>query len=300
MGEKRKTDWIKLLTLALCAALLIVNFWQGTRLRDLEQDVWNAENSVMDSIIRLDGRVGSLRSDFEKANHLIQDWSHTVAVDRERKSLDVEIAVTLKEWGEDTAVELLWSNLNGGGQGAVPASGDGSGRFTGTFGLPVSELLGEYTLEAVIRGGGVRRREDLGRLGDFAGLLPVQCNGWGVGGPEYTRDADKNGVLTVESCEVELGPMETLPQLSGQVFRLRRGGEAAAEAAAMFGDRINRYTCAGLSAEAGIGDSFLLTFFCRDGSGLGYEFCLQGWTVGEEGIRVQAAPEAGWPKITWD
>ena len=94
MEEKRKTDWMKLLTLALCAVLLIVNFWQGMRLRDLEQDVWNAQNSVMDSVSRLDGRLGSLRSDFEKANNLIQDWNHTVGVDRERKSLDVEIAVT--------------------------------------------------------------------------------------------------------------------------------------------------------------------------------------------------------------
>lgn len=300
MEEKRKTDWMKLLTLVLCAVLLIVNFWQGTRLRDLEQDVWNAQNSVMDSVSRLDGRVGSLRSDFEKANNLIQDWNHTVGVDRERKSLDVEIAVTLKEWGEDTAVELLWSNLNGGGQGAVPASGDGTGCFAGTLDLPLSGVSGEYTLEAVIWSGGVRRREDLGRLGDFAGLLPVQCNGWGVGGPEYTRDADKNGVLAMASCEAELGPMETLPQLSDQVFRLRRGGEVAVEATAVFGDRINHFTCGELSAEARIGDSFLLTFFCRDGSGLGYEFYLQGWTIGEDGIRVQAVPEAGWPKLTWD
>lgn len=47
------------------------------------------------------------------------------------------------------------------------------------------------------------------------------------------------------------------------------------------------------------GDVLTWTFFCRDESGIGYEFFLREWTV-EEYDLVQNAPELEWPKLTWD
>ena len=133
-------------------------------------------------------------------------------------------------------------------------------------------------------------------------LLPVQCYGWGVGGPNYARNPDKTGALTVTHCEAELMGYEkrALPQLSEQVFRLRRNGEIAVEKTAMYGETINQYTCEEVSSEAQIGDELILTFFCRDESGLGYEFFLDCWAIDDNGIGARRAPAADWPRLTWD
>ena len=151
---------------------------------------------------------------------------------------------------------------------------------------------------------GLRKEEDLFRWDSASMLLPVQCFGWGSGGPDYTRNPDKTGTLTVSGCEVNLSGFEgraDLPQLSDQVFRLRRNEEIAAEGTAMYGDTIDRYTCEELSAEARSEDRILLTFFCRDESGLGYEFFLNGWSIDENGLKdTVPAPGADWPRLTWD
>ena len=102
-----KRDWTRNLILALCVVLLILSLGQRRRITDLEQDVWNAQNSVMDNVSRLEGQVASLRSDLEKADHLVLDWNYTPALNREKRGLDVAVTVKLKEWTEDTALELL-------------------------------------------------------------------------------------------------------------------------------------------------------------------------------------------------
>ena len=47
------------------------------------------------------------------------------------------------------------------------------------------------------------------------------------------------------------------------------------------------------------GDVLTWTFFCRDESGIGYEFFLREWTVEEHNL-VQNAPGLEWPKLPWD
>lgn len=42
-----KRDWIRNLILALCVVLLILSLGQRCRISDLEQDIWNAQNSVI-------------------------------------------------------------------------------------------------------------------------------------------------------------------------------------------------------------------------------------------------------------
>lgn len=299
--KKKRWNW----TVVLCVVLLGLNLWQGKRISDLEQDIWNAQNSVMDNVNRISQQFSSLGSELESANDLVREWSYVSAVNKERRSLDIEISLVLKEWQADTAVELLvmrpsWSDSNAG-ETAVPLSGDGAGTFAGTVPLTPRGLSGEYTLDAVITNGGTQRRESLGWLGDVTGLLPIQCYGWGVGGPNYTRNADQSGVLTVTSCEAELtGQDGSPPELTDQAFRLRRNGNIMAEKTAMFGSTIEQYTCEELSAEAGIGDEFLLSFFCRDESGLCYEFCLCRWSIDENGLGEIAEPEENWPQLTWD
>ena len=125
---ERKQDWMRGLTLALCVVLLILSFGQRRRISDLEQDVWNAQNSIMDNVSSLEAQVASLRSDLENADNLVLDWSYTPALNRERRGLYVEVTVKLKEWTEDTALELLWTSMGStNSKGSLPMVYDGTG-----------------------------------------------------------------------------------------------------------------------------------------------------------------------------
>lgn len=300
MEEKRA--WTRGLTLALCVVLLGVDLWQVRQISDLRGQLGSVETNLQMETRRLDERVQDVQRTVRDAGALVQDWGYAPSVDAAKRCLSVEVWVALKEWGKEDSVEVLWTDQREGGEGSARLLGGGAGRFSGTLELPLAGYR-EFTLAAVIRSADSQRREDLGYLGGTPGLLPVQCFGWGTGGPNYTRDADKNGTLTVSGCEVNLTGFEggaDLPQLSGQAFRLRRNGETAAEPTAMYGDTIDRYACEELSSEARVGDEFILTFYCRDENGLGYEFFLEGWSIDENGLGDGLAPEADWPKLTWD
>lgn len=301
MEGKKKTDWMKFLTLALCVLLLIVNFWQGKRLEHLESRISEAQMNIMADIRSVESTV---YSQLQEMDRLVQSWNYTPSVNMEKRCLDLEVSAVLKEWREDTAADLLWIGDGGTvGEGSAPLSGDGKGNFTGVLEIPLDRGLLEFGLNLVTRDGEGQRRENLGVVYGTDELLPVRCFGWGSGGPDYTRYADKNGTLTVTGSEVNLTGFEgrpALPQLSGQVFRLRRNGNVAVEKTAMYGETIGQYTCEELSSEARIGDEIILTFFCRDESGLGYEFYLYGWSIDEGGISERVDKEADWPALTWD
>lgn len=301
MDEKKNR--IQVITLVLCMLLLGLNLWQLRRISDLQGQLARTESNLQTETRRLDERIQSIQRTAAEADLLVQDWTYTSSVNRETRSLDVAVSVTLKEWREDTAAELLWTNENGNGEGdGVPLSGDGTGVFTGTMELPLTGLSGENTLDVKIINGGTQRRENLGYLGDTSMLLPVQIYSYGIVGPTLETRASRPGAVTVSDCDVNLEGFrgESLPDLSGQVFRLRRNGEIAAEETAMYGETIGHYTSEKMSVEVQPGDELELTFFCRDNSGLGYEFSLRSWTVNESGVGEQASPEESWPRLTWD
>lgn len=299
MGETKKRRWNW--TLVLCVILLAVNLWQGKRISDLEQDIWNAQNSVVNQVSQLSGQVSSLRYNMAHAEDQVLDWEYTTSVNKEQRVLDVTVDLSLKEWSVDTAVWVNWTSLPDGRTGSEPLRGGRSGHLTGTLKLPVGGRR-EYALEAVIQNGESQRLEDLGYLGDTTTLLPVQCYSYGVGGPTLSRYASRPDLLTISDCDVNLEGCkgEPLPDLSNQVFRLRRNGEIAEETAAMYGETIGQYTCEEMSIEDQPGDEMELTLFCRDESGLGYEFFLRRWSIGENGVEEQALPEESWPRLSWN
>lgn len=295
MDGKKRWNW----TVVLCLILLLVNLWQLRRISELEQDVWNAQNSVMDNINGMDRRLSSLRSELESADDLVRDWSYTTAINKEKRGLDVKISVVLKEWqaGAGTAVTLLWKDeYDNGGEDLLPLSGNGAGTFTGTLKLPLSGLLGGYSLDVIIENDKTERRESLGYLGDISTLLPVRCQAWSLSGPTYQK-----GVFTLSSCTADVyGQSKKVPEIKDAVFRLMRNGEVVSERAAARRDWENDYECGEeLSAEYQDGDELTLTFFCRDGDGLGYEFFLRGWRI-TAGAPEDFAPDLDWPKLTWD
>lgn len=299
MEEKRR-DWKKIAAVAFCAVLLGLNLWQLRQISDLRGQLQSVETNLQMETRRLDERVQAVQRAAQEAYAEVLDWEYTTAVNKEQRVLDVTVDLSLKEWSVDTAVWVNWTSLPDGKTGSEPLRG-GSGHFTGTLKLPVGGRR-EYTLEAVVQNGESQRLEDLGYLGDTTTLLPVQCYSYGVGGPTLSRYASRPDLLTISDCDVNLEGCkgEPLPDLSNQVFRLRRNGEIAEETTAMYGETIGQYTCEEMSIEIQPGDEMELTFFCRDNSGLGYEFSLRSWTVNESGVGEQASPEESWPKLTWD
>ncbi len=294
-----KRDWMKTATLVLCAVLLGVNLWQGKRLSELERDVRNAQNSIKDDVRELHS---GLSSQLERADRLIQDWDYTTAVDMEKRCLQVDISVTLKKWREDTVVEVVRTSIDGsGGEDSVTLFNGGKGTFTGVLELPLTTGAAEIILEANIQNGDANRRERLGGLGNAAGLLPVQCTGWGSSGPVYEKDTDQMGRVILPDCEANLySRYQEVPATTENAFRLARNGETVAEQAAELdgGGSWATYICGELSAECQTGDALTLTFLCRDGDGLGYEFFLDSWTVDEGGLTETGFEDVP-PKLTW-
>lgn len=295
-----KKSRIQVLTLVLCLLLVSLNLWQLRRISDLRGALQSAETNLLMETRRLDERLMAVQQAVRDADKLVQDWEiRSLEADPSSRSLRAEVSLRLKEWREDTQVRL--TVIQGTDTREAVMTGNG-GQYAAAVEIPVNSR--EVRLLASVSAEGLRKEEDLFRWDSASMLLPVQCFGWGSGGPDYTRNADKTGTLTVSGCEVNLSGFEgraDLPQLSDQVFRLRRNEEIAAEGTAMYGDTIDRYTCEELSAEARSGDRILLTFFCRDESGLGYEFFLNGWSIDENGMKdTVPAPGADWPKLTWD
>lgn len=292
MDRKRKR--VQVLTLVLCLLLLIVNLWQGKQLERLERRINETQMNIMADIRSMESTV---YSQLQEADKLVQNWKIVSAEpDRASRSLRVEVSLSLKEWREDSAAELLWYDENdGGGGGSVPLSGDGTGTFAGRLELPLDGAGTDIGLGLVTRDGGVRRREELGLLGSVSELLPVRCDFQaGRTQAEYMKD-----VFTVYECGAELytNSLET----EGHVFRIRRNGDVAAEQAAEPGDRLDSYFCGRLSSAVRPGDEMALTFFCRDENGLGYEFLLQSWVAVEERDVAPGSPEwTSWPRLTWD
>lgn len=294
-----KKNRIQILTLALCLLLVSLNLWQLRLILDLQEQLARTETNLQMETRRLDERVVAVQRAVRDADKLVQDWEVvSVSPDAEAQCLRAEVSLRLKEWREDTQVQLT---ANQGPDTREATMTGGGGRYTGTLEFPVNSR--EIRLSARINAEGLRKEEELSGWESASMLLPVQCYGWGFGEPDYARNEDKTGTLTVTGCDVNLSGFEgraDLPQLSEQTFRLRRNEEIAAEGTAMCGETIDRYTCEELFAEAQIGDRILLTFFCRDENGLGYEFFLDGWEIDKNGIKDAIAPETDWPRLTWE
>lgn len=294
-----KKDRIQILTLVLCLLLAGLNLWQLRRISDLRGELRSVETNLQMETRRLDERLVAVQKAVRDADKLVQDWEVvSVSPDAEARCLRAEVSLRLKEWREGTRV--LLTAIQGSDTRHAVMTG-GGGQYTGVVELPVSSR--EVRLAVQVSAEGFQKEEELSGWESASMLLPVQCYGWGFGEPDYARNADKSGTLTVTGCEVNLSGFEgraDLPQLSEQTFRLRRNEEIAAEKTAMYGETIDRYTCEELFAEAQIGDRILLTFFCRDENGLGYEFFLDGWEIDENGIKDAIAPETDWPRLTWE
>ena len=293
--EKNGRDWIKLLTLTLCAVLLFVNFQQGRRLEELERQVSDAQIAIMDDIRNMES---SVYRQMEEANTLVRDWEYSTSVNENRWLL-VDLSVTLKEWQADTVAELLWSSGNASmREGYVPLLGDAAGRFRGTLELPLSEFSGDLQFDVKIVNGEVQRRERLGGWQDVAMLLPLQISSSGYGGPEY-----QNGIFSVDNyCLYLINRVGEPAAAEEPVYFLQRNGVTVWEAEAAALEEGGYFTDGTAEAEGQAGDTMALFFTCRDAEGLRYTFPLESWEIiegGEDRDIRHTAPAAS-PMLSWD
>ena len=301
-----KNNWIQYLSFALCAVMLITIIVQGKKLDEYQIQV----NSQIESLKwSVDDDIQSLRyyidSQLEKADKIIGSYELTPSgIDKNNHYLKVKVSLSLKEWYEDSKVELI-ATLNQQ-EIRVDMNGDGAGEFNGEISLPVEGDMRIY-LSTLITGGGTTKKEDIGGWGNLSMLLPLQNSGGGWSGPEY-----RNGVMSSQfsiSIRGFNGAMLRVYEEQGvptsvqnPEFHVYKNGELAQQIPAIASSPEDQLRiAAGLEPESHveiseitysvgpdwnieceIGDVIDIHFVCRDNYGLGYDFFVQSWKVESE------------------
>lgn len=301
-----KNNWIPYLSIALCAVMLIIVIVQGKKLDEYQSQVNNQIESLRRSV---NDDMQSIRyyvdNQLENADKLVSSYElRPSGIDKDNHLLKAEVSVLLKEWYEDTEVELIATvgqqNVN------IDMNGDGTGAFRGQISLPV-EGNNEVFLCTQISGGGLTKKEELGGWGNFSMLLPLQNSGGGWSGPEY-RDGvmrsqfsvsirgfangmlkvyeDQDGPASVQNPEFHIyknGALEqTLPAIAGSQednIRIAAGLEPEVRAER---SEITYSVGDEWSIECETGDVIDIHFICHDEYGLGYDFFFQSWKAESE------------------
>lgn len=301
-----KNNWIQYLLFVLCAIMLIIIIAQEKKLDEYQIQV---NNEIQTLKMSVNDDIQSIRyyidNQLENADKLVSSYKlKPSGIDKDNHFLKAEVSVSLKEWYEDTEVELIATvgqqNVN------VDMNGDGTGIFSAQISLPV-EGSNAVFLCTQISGGGLTKKEELGGWGDLSMLLPLQNSGGGWSGPEY-RDGvmssqfsvsirgfegrmlkvyeDQDGPASVQNPEFHIyknGELEqTLPAIAGfpeDNIRIAAGlePELRAERSEITYSVGNEW-----SIECETGDIIDIHFVCQDEYGLGYDFFFQSWKAESE------------------
>ena len=301
-----KNKWMQYLSFALCVVMMIIIIVQGKKLEEYQTQV----NGQMQSLrMSLNDDIQSLRyyidNQMEKADKVVSSYELTPSgIDKNTHFLKVAVSLSLKEWYEDSKVELI-ATLNQT-KIEVGMNSDGAGGFRGEISLPLEGDTPIY-LSAQISGGGMIRKEDIGGWGNLSMLLPLQNSGGGWSGPEY-RDGVMSSQFSI-SIRGFNGEMLRVYEEQGvptsvqnPEFHIYKNGELAQRIPAIASSaEDNLRIAAGLEPEARVeiseitysvgtdwniecevGDVIDIHFVCRDNYGLGYDFYVQSWKVESE------------------
>ena len=283
-----KKNALQIITLILCAVLLVMNVRQGRKLEEYKSQL-SAEISNKYSMLYndLEGVSSRIERKLEEGAQLVADYGlEPVGMNKVSRSLQADVVVTLKEWGADTAVELL-AKLDGK-ETVLPMTASGSGEFACALEVPAEQNC-ELWLDVTITSGGMTRREQLGGWSELSMLLPVQMRSWGGSSPVY-----ENGLLNIGHHSGDLEGRNGAPAKASDVcYRLYVNGEKVKEEA----------RCENWLQECAGGDEVRLTLFCRDEYGLGYEFTMMEFVCDENangGTGAIAGEGTVSPILSWD
>lgn len=306
-----KKNWMQAVTLALCALLLGLTLWQNRRIADLEQEIWAVRSNAEQNYQSIRGDFYQLSSELEEMNKHVRTWElRPAGIDR--SGLLAELSLTLKEWSEDTEVQVTVSR--GDSRQNLPLSSHGDGTFSASalFPLETGESGEEIQLAAAIRQDGTSFQEQLGGWEDISMLLPVQIDSWGGGHPLY-----QDGVLSASSWPDAhfRGPNGGPAEVSDTELRLYRNDRLELTRPAVYDPETGN--CASVleggedpwQVECRDGDTVRVDLFCRDQYGLGYTFTLSGWEIGSGQDYVTGVNHGGAigvvgpyasPVLSWD
>ena len=298
-----KNSWIQYFSLALCAVMLIIVIVQGRKLEEYQSQVNNQVESIRRSV---NDDMQSIRyyvdNQLKKADKLVSSYElKPSGIDKDNHSLKAEVSVLLKEWYEDTEVELIATV--GQQNVTIDMNGDGTGSFSGQISFPV-EGNNEVFLSTQISGGGLTKKEELGGWSDFSMLLPLQSSGGGWSCPEY-RDGVMSSQFSISirgfgNEMLQVYEEQGIPaSVQNPEFHVYKNGELEQRLPAIASSpEDNIRIAAGLepemraqiseitysvgpdwNIECEVGDVIDIHFVCQDNYGLGYDFFLQSWKV---------------------
>ena len=301
-----KNNWMQYLSLALCAVMLIIIIAQGKKLDEYQTQV---NSQIQSSRMSLNDDIQSLRyyidNQMEKADKVVSSYELTPSgIDKNNHFLKVAVSLSLKEWYEDSKVELI-AMLNQT-KIEVDMNGDGAGGFRGEISLPLEGDMPIY-LSAQISGGGMIQKEDIGGWGNLSMLLPLRNSGGGWSGPEY-RDGVMSSQFSISirgfgNEMLQVYEEQGIPaSVQNPEFHVYKNGEFEQRLPAIAGSpEDNLRIAAGLEPEmraqiseitysvgddwnikCEVGDVIDIHFVCYDKYGLGYDFFLQSWKAQNE------------------
>lgn len=277
---------VAILSLLMSAVLLFVLWRQNEQLDRLESDLQRLEQQLHEVEYAVQDIPGRLTQAMEAAEQPVQDWElRPSGINQTERTLEADVVLRLKEWSEETTVEL--TAVVGQYTYTTVLPINGAGLCTGRIDIPISERC-PVSLDVVVTSGGVKALQDLGSWEDISMLLPVQTRSWGGTTPRFTE-----GMLVIQNYSADFENMDDEPasvqDLSYRLYvndRLVQEGEE----------------CRDWKVACKPGDVYRLTAFCRDEYGLGYEFPLNEERIGAAGAMETIPWEAGerYPVLTWD
>lgn len=283
-----KKNWIAVLSLALnvllVAQLVVFGGKLETTERNLRNQINDVESALQASVYNIERRV---QSGIEEASKKILDYElQPVGIDKEAQTLEADIVLRLREWSEDTTVQLIAVVGRDTFITLLPANV--LGNCVGQISIPLNQQT-EVKLQAVITSGSTTTREELGGWGDISMLLPIQVNSWGGSVPRF-----QNGTLLIDQYEGCLeNPDGQIVEGINTCYRLYVNGRMVRE----------EELCQGWEHPCKLGDEIRITLSCQDEFGLGYEFVLYEGVCIEDG-NTQDAAEVGSgsvsPILTWN
>ena len=276
-----KNNWMQLITICLCIALLATVIVQGRQIEAYQQEMKHRLSNLTDSLSReIQYITDDVRRELEEAGRVVEDYGiEVIGLDHENRSLEAEISLRLKRWYEDTEVQLLMTV--GEELVNVYPGPEGGGTWSAIVNLP---LEGDCYIEAeaIISGGGMTTGERLEAWGNIAMLLPLYQSGGGWSAAEY-----RDGVMYWDFY-IGVGNMDgTFAPVYQPEFRTYRNGQLVhtlpANPYPYGGEMSGEYAPnRDWSVACGPGDVIELRFRCVDEFGLGYDFAFQNWLVEEE------------------
>lgn len=287
-----KKNWMQVATFCLCCVLLVVTVVQGWQIRNLQRQMENKLEHEMDSlhdqiVYGIQDVSNNMEWYFEEANRVFAECSlQPSGVDKESRSLLVEVSLALKEWHEDT--EVVLSSKTGAEeetwQQFLPTVSEGNGRYSGQIPLPL-DSDGVLSLEALVIGGGVTKKEALQEWSEIAMLLPLR-----KGGGDWSSVGYFDGVMSGQFDIVIEGQEGSHVSVRNPQFLTYRNGELVQTQEAVENQSSFLYDglCYTVDTEdnewslpCDVGDVIDIRFRCEDEHGLGYDFPFKSWVVKE-------------------